>query len=88
MTNQERVEKARKALAQIENYTQEQIDKLVYESAKIIYKNAEPLAEMAVKETGLGSVQDKIAKNTDTPTAFWDYLKDKKSVGIINEDRS
>ena len=86
MTNQERVEKARKALAQIENYTQEQIDKLVYESAKIIYKNAEPLAEMAVKETGLGSVQDKIAKNTDTPTAFWDYLKDKKSVGIINED--
>ena len=50
MTNQERVEKARKALAQIENYTQEQIDKLVYESAKIIYKNAEPLAEMAVKE--------------------------------------
>ena len=86
MTIQERVEKARKALAQIENYTQEQIDKLVYESAKIIYKNAEPLAEMAVKETGLGSVQDKIAKNTDTPTAFWDYLKDKKSVGIINED--
>ena len=85
MTNQERVEKARKALAQIENYTQEQIDKLVYESAKIIYKNAEPLAEMAVKETGLGSVQDKIAKNTDTPTAFWDYLKDKKVYDLFNE---
>lgn len=85
MTIQEQIDNARKALEQIKDYTQEQIDKLVYESAKIIYQNAEPLAKMAVEETELGSVEDKIGKNTDTPTVFYDYLKDKKSVGIIKE---
>ena len=73
-------------MEQIKDYTQEQVYKLVYESAKIIYRNAEPLAKMAVEETELGSVEDKIGKNTDTPTVFYDYLKDKKSVGIIREN--
>ena len=85
MTIQEKIKKARKAQEQILDYTQEQIDKLVYESAKIIYQNAAPLAKLAVEETGLGCYEDKIGKNTDTPATFWDYLKDKKSVGIINE---
>ncbi|MEG2175211.1 MAG: succinate-semialdehyde dehydrogenase, partial [Oscillospiraceae bacterium] len=85
MTVQEHVEKARKALALIENYNQEQTDRLVYESAKIIYQNAEPLAKQAVAETRLGYVADKICKNTDTPAVFYDYLKDKRSVGIISE---
>lgn len=85
MTIQEKIENARKALEQIKDYTQEQIDHLIYESAKIIYDNAEPLAKLAVAETGLGKVAHKIGKNTDTPTVFYDYLKDKKSVGIINE---
>ncbi|MCD8197794.1 MAG: aldehyde dehydrogenase family protein [Lachnospiraceae bacterium] len=81
----EYVKRGRRAFEQISDYTQEQVDKLVYECAKVIYKNAVPLAEMAVEETRLGCVEDKIAKNTDTPTVFWSYLKDKKSVGIIGE---
>jgi len=85
MTIQEKIDNARKALDQISEYTQEQIDKLVYESAKIIYKNAVPLAKLAVEETGLGKFEHKICKNTDTAAVFYDYLKDKKSVGIINE---
>ena len=85
MTIKNKIENARKALAQIENYTQEQVDKLVYEGAKIIYENAVPLAKQAVEETGLGKFEDKIAKNTDTAAVFYEYLKDKKSVGIINE---
>lgn len=88
MTIQNQIDKARAAFEQIKDYTQEQVDKLVYESAKIIYENAEPLAKMAVEETRLGSYEDKIGKNTGTAAAFWDYLKDKKSVGIINEDPS
>ena len=87
MRVEEYVERARKAVEEIKEYNQEQVDKLVYEAAKIIYKNAEPLAREAVDETGLGYYEDKIAKNTDTPTAFWNYLKDKKSVGIISEDK-
>ncbi len=87
MTIQEYMDRARKAVDQIKDYSQEQIDKCVYEVAKVIYKNAEPLAKQAVEETGLGYYEDKIAKNTDTPTTFWDYLKDKKSVGIISENK-
>lgn len=85
MTIQELVNRARKAQAEIADYTQEQVDKLVYDGAKIIYENAKPLARLAVDETGLGCYEDKICKNTDTAAVFWDYLKDKKSVGIINE---
>lgn len=86
MNVQQYVERARVAMEQIKDYDQAKIDKLVYESAKIIYKNARPLAEEAVAETGLGCVEDKVAKNVDTPTVFYDYLKDKRSVGIISED--
>ena len=85
MPIQAKIENARKALAQISDYTQEQVDRLVYESAKIIFDHAEPLAKLAVEETRLGKVQHKIAKNTDTAAVFYDYLKNKKSVGIINE---
>ena len=85
MVIQTKIEKARIAFDKISGYTQEQIDELVYQCAKIIYVNAEPLAEMAVAETRLGKVADKIGKNTDTPAVFYDYLKNKKSVGIINE---
>ena len=88
MTIQEQIVAARAAQAAIKDYTQEQVDKLVYEVAKIINKNAVPLAKEAVEETGLGYFEDKIGKNTDTPATFWAYLKDKKSVGIINEDPS
>jgi len=82
------IEKANAAIKAIEGYNQEQVDKLVYEAAKTIYKHAAELAREAVDETGLGFYEDKIAKNTDTPATFWDYLKDKKSVGIISEDKA
>lgn len=85
MMIQEYVERAKKAMDEIKDYTQEQIDALVYAGAKAIYDNAAPLAEEAVEESGLGRVADKIFKNTETALVLWDYLKDKKSVGIINE---
>jgi len=87
-TVEELIAKARTAVEAIKDYDQAQVDKLVYESAKVIYKHAEELAREAIDETQLGYFEDKIAKNTDTPATFWDYLKDKKSVGIINEDPS
>lgn len=86
MTIEELLKKARAAMLEISDYDQEQVDKLVYVSGKVIYKHAAELAREAVDETGLGFYEDKIAKNTDTPAAFWAYLKGKKSVGIINED--
>ena len=56
----ELVEKARVAQAVIENYTQEQVDALCKAMAKAIFDNAEPLARMAVDETGMGVYEDKV----------------------------
>ncbi|SFQ15885.1 succinate-semialdehyde dehydrogenase [Oscillibacter sp. PC13] len=81
----EKLEKARKAMAEIQGYTQEQVDALVYAIGKTIYKNAVPLAEMAVSESKIGSVSEVIAMNEGTAAEFYAYLKDKKSVGIIAE---
>lgn len=82
---QTKVDKARAALTAVKEYSQEQVDRLVYVAAKIIYDNAELLAEEAVSETKLGKVAHKIDKNKDTAAFFYEYLRDKKSVGIINE---
>jgi succinate-semialdehyde dehydrogenase len=79
------VDNARKAFDQIADYTQEQVDHLVYVSARTIYEHAEPLAKLAVDETELGKYEHKIGKNRDTATVFYDYLKDKRSVGIISD---
>ena len=68
-TIKQKIERARKAFDEISDYTQEQVDKLIYEAGKIIYKNAAKLAEMAVNETGLGDVNEKILKNEETGAA-------------------
>ena len=53
---------------------------------KYVYDNAEMLAKMAVEETGIGRVDDKILKNKGKARVIWNNLKDKKSRGIIGEE--
>ena len=90
MENQEMVNQlianGRKALAELESYTQEQIDELCRVCCEAFAAHAEELAEEAVAETGLGNVPDKIAKNTGSPDGVWYAIKNKKSVGIIGHD--
>jgi len=90
MTNEEIIKdltaKSRKALADLEPYTQEQIDALCKACCLAFKEHAEELAEEAVAETKLGNVPSKIAKNTGSPTGVWYAIKGKKSVGIIGED--
>jgi succinate-semialdehyde dehydrogenase len=78
--------KARAAQAAFEAFSQEQVDVIVKGIAKYVYDNAEPLARMAVDETGIGVYEDKILKNKGKARAIWNNLKDKKSRGIIGED--
>ena len=59
----EYIERARKAQAEFEKMSQEEVDLAVKTIAKVVYDNAEYLAEIAVEETGMGNVPDKIAKN-------------------------
>ena len=57
------IENARRAMAVLENYTQQEIDRLVREIGKTVYDNAEPFARLAADETRMGVYEDKIKKN-------------------------
>lgn len=80
------MERARKAQREYEKFSQEQIDEVVMTIARVVYDNAEYLAEIAVEETGMGVVADKIAKNRGKARMIWNSLKGKKSKGIIERD--
>ena len=82
----DKIAKARVALAQLESYTQEQVDNLAKACAKTIFDNAEELAQDAVAETKLGTVAYKTLKNQNKARIIWWSLRDKKSVGIIEND--
>jgi succinate-semialdehyde dehydrogenase len=83
---QELVSRARAAQAIFETFSQEQVDAIVKGIGKYVYDNAEPLARMAVDETGIGVYEDKVLKNKGKARVIWNNLKDKKSRGIIGED--
>lgn len=76
---------AQKELAKM---NQAQVDKICMEIAKACAAHAEPLAKMAVEETGFGVWQDKILKNLLGSTMTWESMKDTKTVGIIREDKA
>src|SRR5437867_6603311 len=84
---QELITRARAAQAAFELSSQEQVDAIVKGIGKYVYDNAETLARMAVDETGIGVYEDKILKNKGKARIIWNSLKDKKSRGIIGEDR-
>ena len=80
------VAKARVAQAVFEAFSQEQVDAIVRDFAKYVYDNAEMVAAMAHKETGLGVYEDKVQKAKGKARVIWNSLKGKKSRGIIGED--
>src|SRR5689334_11762023 len=82
----ELVRKARVAQATFETFSQERVDAIVRDFAKYVYDNAEAVAAMAHKETGLGVYEDKVQKAKSKSRTIWNNLKGKKSRGIIGED--
>ena len=83
---QDLVTRARVAQSIFESFSQEKVDAIVKGIGKYVYDNAEMLAKMAVEETGIGRVEDKILKNKGKARIIWNNLKDKKSRGVIGED--
>src|SRR5688572_27857301 len=83
---QELITRAKAAQAVFELFSQEQVDAIVKGIGKYVFDNTEPLARMAVDETGIGVYEDKILKNKGKARVIWNSLKDKKSRGIIGED--
>ncbi|MEH6813848.1 MAG: aldehyde dehydrogenase family protein [Motiliproteus sp.] len=84
----ELVANARKAQAIFNSYNQAQVDEVVTATAWALInpKNNERLSGLAVEETGLGNVEDKITKNHRKTLGLLRDLKVAKTVGVINED--
>ena len=82
------IERARKAQAEFEKLSQEEVDKAVQTVGRVVYENARYLAEIAVEETGMGNVEDKYAKNRQKAGIVWNNLRGKKSRGILDTDET
>lgn len=82
------MEKARKAQAELDAFTQEQVDNIVREIGKTVFDNAEAFARLAVEETRMGVYEDKVKKNQGKARIIWNSLKGKKSVGVIDRDET
>ncbi|MGN0669724.1 MAG: aldehyde dehydrogenase family protein, partial [Oscillospiraceae bacterium] len=80
-----RVREAQKKFAE---YTQEQVDKIFLAAAVAADKMRIPLAKMAVEETGMGVVEDKVIKNHYASEYIYNAYKDTKTCGVIEEDKA
>ena len=76
---------AAKAQAQLANMEQAQLDKIVEAVSKAFCGAALELAELAVRETGFGNVEDKIAKNQFASRTVWEAVRRMKVVGVLKE---
>jgi acetaldehyde dehydrogenase (acetylating) len=81
--------RARQAQPILAELTQEQIDRIVTAMAEAATRHAEPLAALAVEETGYGVVADKVQKNLFSSRQVYEFIKPMKTVGVVNrlEDR-
>ena len=81
------VQRAGVAAVALRALDQEAVDRIVRAMSIAGLENAIDLAELAMEETQFGVLEDKVIKNYIATEFLYDYLKDKKSVGIIDEDR-
>ncbi len=81
------VERAREASTLLRGLDQEAVDRIVWAMTAAGLEHAVELAELAMEETQFGVLEDKVIKNYIATEFLYDYLKDKKSVGVIDEDR-
>lgn len=82
----EHVADAQRAATEFRGLDQEQVDRIVAAMVRAGIEAAGELAALAVEETGFGVFEDKIIKNFVATEFLYDYLRDKKSVGVIDRD--
>ncbi len=82
------IKNVRKAQAEFATYSQEQVDKIFLAAASAANKARISLAKMAVAETGMGIVEDKVIKNHYAAEYIYNAYKDTKTCGVIEEDKS
>jgi len=80
------VERARAAADAMRELDQEQVDAIVWAMVVAGLESAIDLAELAIEETGFGVLEDKVVKNYVATEFLYDYLKDKRTVGVVERD--
>lgn len=80
------VAKARRGAELLRSFSQGEVDAICHEFALVTYERAEEWARLAVAETGLGNVADKIKKKRSKSEQIWNQVKDEKTVGVIEHD--
>ena len=83
---QERMTLMRKAQREFAKVTQEQVDHIFFEAAMAANKARIPLAKMAVEETGMGVMEDKVIKNHYASEYIYHAYRNTKTVGVLEED--
>ena len=88
------IEKLEQALARVKaaqkifaEYTQEQVDRIFLAAATAADKERIPLAKLAVEETGMGIVEDKVIKNHYAAEYIYNAYRDVKTCGVIAENK-
>jgi acetaldehyde dehydrogenase / alcohol dehydrogenase len=79
------VRQARAAAAVFTQFTQEDVDRIVKAMVLAGLEQAQPLAGLAIEETRIGVMEDKVIKNMVATEFAYNYVKDKRTVGIIRE---
>jgi acetaldehyde dehydrogenase / alcohol dehydrogenase len=79
------VSQAKIAAAVFTQFTQEDVDRIVKAMVLAGLGNAQYLARLAVEETRLGVMEDKVIKNMVASEFVYNYVKDKRTVGVIRE---
>ena len=80
------VDKVKAAQRIYATYTQEQVDKIFRAAAIAAAQNRIPLAKMAVEETGMGVLEDKVIKNQFASEYIYNQYKDTKTCGVLSDD--
>ncbi len=85
---QEAFDRVRKAQKEFSKYTQEQVDKIFKAAAIAANQERIPLAKMAVEETGMGVIEDKVIKNNYAAEYVYNKYKNVRTCGVLEEDKN
>ena len=83
-----RIKQLREAQKKFATYTQEQVDAIFRAAALAANHNRIKLAKLAVAETGMGIVEDKVVKNNFAAEYIYNQYKDMKTCGVLEEDKT
>ncbi len=85
---QNAIDSVRKAQKEFAKYSQEEVDKIFLAAAMAANKMRIPLAKMAVEETGMGVIEDKVIKNHYASEYIYNAYRNTKTCGVIEEDKA